>query len=162
MILGPVALARRTADIAPFHVVALLARAPELEAAGCSVVHLEIGEPDFPTAGPILAAGQRALAEGRTRYTAAGLPEPRQAISDHYRERYGVTVPARRILITPGASGALQLATAATIMGLMYGAPVQTTLAVSERVWVVNSFSKPVPTNHRCSNRPPPAPSSSA
>lgn len=163
MILTSVALARRTADIAPFHVVALLARARELEAAGRSAVHLEIGEPDFPTAGPILAAGQRALAEGRTRYTAAaGLPEPRQAISDHYRERYGVTVPARRILITPGASGALQLATAATIMGLIYGAPVQTALAVSERVWVVNSFSKPVPTNHRCSNRPPPAPSSSA
>ncbi len=237
MILGPVALARRTADIAPFHVMVLLARARELEAAGRSVVHLEIGEPDFPTAGPIRAAGQRALAESRTRYTtAAGLPELRQAISDHYRERYGVTVPARRILITPGASGALQLATAATIdpgarvlladpgypcnrqfvrlvegeavgvpvgpeigyqltaelveqywderttavllaspanptgaiippeelaalvatvearggvvimdeiyHGLMYGAPVQTALAISERVWVVNSFSK--------------------
>ncbi|MGB4876359.1 MAG: aminotransferase class I/II-fold pyridoxal phosphate-dependent enzyme, partial [Candidatus Competibacter sp.] len=47
------------------------------------------------------------------RYTAAaGLPELRRAISDHYRLRYGVEVPARRILITPGASGALQLATA--------------------------------------------------
>ncbi len=104
------------ADIAPFHVMALLARARELEAAGRSIIHMEIGEPDFPTAAPIIAAGQRALAEGRTRYTAAaGLPELRQAISDHYRERYGVEVPARRILITPGASGALQLATAVLI-----------------------------------------------
>jgi aspartate/methionine/tyrosine aminotransferase len=104
------------ADIAPFHVMALLARAKELEAAGRSIVHMEIGEPDFPTAEPIVAAGQRALAAGRTRYTtAAGLPELRQAISDHYRERYGVEIPARRILITPGASGALQLATAALI-----------------------------------------------
>ncbi len=50
------------ADIAPFHVMALLARAKELEAAGRSIIHLEIGEPDFPTAAPIMAAGQRALA----------------------------------------------------------------------------------------------------
>ena len=108
--------ARRMADIAPFHVMALLARAKELEAAGRSIVHMEIGEPDFPTAEPIVAAGQQALAAGRTRYTAAaGLPELRQAISDHYRERYGVEIPVRRILITPGASGALQLATAALI-----------------------------------------------
>ena len=108
--------ARRMVDIAPFHVMALLARAKELEAAGRSIVHMEIGEPDSPTAEPIVAAGQRALAAGRTRYTAAaGLPELRQAISDHYRERYGVEIPARRILITPGASGALQLATAALI-----------------------------------------------
>jgi len=92
-------IARRMADIAPFHVMALLARAKELETIGRSIVHMEIGEPDFPTAEPIVAAGQRALAEGRTRYTAAaGLPELRQAISDHYRERYGVEIPARRIL----------------------------------------------------------------
>jgi len=104
------------ADIAPFHVMALLARARELEAAGRSIVHMEIGEPDFPTAEPIVAAGQRALAEGRTRYTAAaGLPELRQAIADHYRERYGVEVSAGRILVTPGASGALQLATAVLV-----------------------------------------------
>ncbi|NMQ20073.1 pyridoxal phosphate-dependent aminotransferase [Candidatus Competibacter phosphatis] len=103
-------------DIAPFHVMALLARAKELEAAGRSIIHMEIGEPDFPTAEPIVAAGQRALAAGHTRYTAAaGLPELRQTISDHYRERYGIEIPAQRILITPGASGALQLATAALI-----------------------------------------------
>jgi len=111
-----VASARRMADIAPFHVMALLARAKALEATGRSIIHLEIGEPDFSTAAPIIAAGQRALGEGRTRYTAAaGLPELRQAISNHYRDRYGVEVPARRILITPGASGALQLATAVRI-----------------------------------------------
>ncbi len=108
--------ARRTADIAPFHVMALLARAHELEAAGRSIVHMEIGEPDFTSAAPIIAAGQRALADGRTGYTAAaGLPALRQAISQHYQDCYGVEVPARRILVTPGASGALQLATAAWI-----------------------------------------------
>lgn len=116
MTLPLAAPARRMADIAPFHVMALLARARALEAAGCSIIHLEIGEPDFPTATPIITAGQRALAESRTRYTAAaGLPELRQAISADYRERYGVEVPAQRILITPGASGALQLATAVLI-----------------------------------------------
>lgn len=110
------ALARRMADIAPFHVMALLARAKELEAQGRSIVHMEIGEPDFPTAAPIVAAGQRALAEGRTRYTAAaGLPELRRVIGAHYRDRYGVEIPTRRILVTPGASGALQLATAILI-----------------------------------------------
>ena len=104
------------ADIAPFHVMALLARAKALEAAGRSIIHMEIGEPDFPTALPLIAAGQRALAEGRTRYTAAaGLPELRQAISAHYRQRYGVAVPAQRILVTPGGSGALQLATAVLV-----------------------------------------------
>ncbi|HRY15323.1 MAG: pyridoxal phosphate-dependent aminotransferase [Candidatus Competibacteraceae bacterium] len=107
------ALARRMADIAPFHVMALLARARELEAAGRSIIHMEIGEPDFPTAEPIITAGQWALAKGCTRYTpAAGLPELRQAISRHYREQYRVEVPDQRILVTPGASGALQLATA--------------------------------------------------
>ena len=68
--------ARRMAEIASFRVMALLARAKALEAAGRSIIHMEVGEPDFPTAAPIVAAGQRALAEGRTRYTAAaGLPE---------------------------------------------------------------------------------------
>lgn len=104
------------ADIAPFHVMALLARARELEAAGRTVIHMEIGEPDFPTAEPIIAAGQRALLEGHTRYTAAaGLPALRQAIADQYQARYGVAISPRRILVTPGASGALQLATAILI-----------------------------------------------
>ncbi|MCB1776761.1 MAG: pyridoxal phosphate-dependent aminotransferase [Candidatus Competibacteraceae bacterium] len=108
--------ARRMADIAPFHVMALLARARELEAAGRSIIHMEIGEPDFPTAEPIITAGQQALAEGRTRYTpAAGLPELRQAISHHYQAQYGVEIPLQRILVTPGASGALQLATAVLV-----------------------------------------------
>ncbi|MBK1717587.1 aminotransferase class I/II-fold pyridoxal phosphate-dependent enzyme [Thiocystis violacea] len=88
----------------------LLGRARELDASGRSVVHLEIGEPDFPTPAPILAAGQGALAAGLTHYTAAaGLPALRQAIADDYRRRYGVAVRPSRVLVTPGASGALQL-----------------------------------------------------
>jgi len=111
---GP--LARRMAGIAPFHVMELLARAHALEAEGRSIIHMEVGEPDFPTAEPIMAAAQRALHEGRTRYTSAvGVPELRQAIAEYYRTHEGVTVPVERILVTPGASGALQLATAVLI-----------------------------------------------
>jgi aspartate/methionine/tyrosine aminotransferase len=88
----------------------LLERAREIEARGRRVVHMEIGEPDFPTPPPIVEAGRRALAEGRTHYTASrGLDRLRMAISRHYGERYGVEVNPERILITPGASGGLQL-----------------------------------------------------
>lgn len=103
-------LAARAQAVEPFHVMRLLARARELEAGGRSVVHLEIGEPDFPTPAPIVAAGQVALAAGRTHYTpAVGLPALRQAIADDYCGRYGVDVETARVLLTPGASGALQL-----------------------------------------------------
>jgi aspartate/methionine/tyrosine aminotransferase len=101
----------RSRAIEPFHVMALLARANELQAAGHDVIHLEIGEPDFTTAEPIIKAGQAALAAGKTRYTAArGLPELREAIAGFYAQRYGVNVDPGRILITPGGSGALLLA----------------------------------------------------
>ena len=104
-------LAARMAEIAPFHVMALLGRARELEAAGRSIIHMEIGEPDFATPPAVIAAAQQALAAGDTQYTPAlGLPALREAISRHYREQHGVEVPARRIVITPGASGALLMA----------------------------------------------------
>jgi aspartate/methionine/tyrosine aminotransferase len=104
-------LARRMGEIEPFYVMELLGRARELEAAGRSIVHMEIGEPDFTTPQSIIDAAQQALASGKTHYTPAlGLPELRQAVADFYRERHGVKVSVRRIIITPGASGALLLA----------------------------------------------------
>ncbi len=107
----PLRLARRMGGIAPFHVMELLARAKELEAQGRDIVHMEVGEPDFPTPRAVVEAGRAALAEGRTRYTPAlGIPELRAAISRHYRDYYGADVPASRIAVTPGTSGALQLA----------------------------------------------------
>ena len=102
--------ASRMNDIQPFHVMALLAEARQREAAGQDIIHLEVGEPDFPTPQPIVEAGMRALQQGHTKYTAArGLPALREAIAGHYASRYGVTIAPERILITPGASGALQL-----------------------------------------------------
>lgn len=102
--------AQRLNSIAPFHVMALLARARELEAQGRSIVHMEIGEPDFATPQPVVEAGIRALQQGKTRYTpAVGLRELREAITDHYLRQFEVRIDPRRILVTPGASGALQL-----------------------------------------------------
>jgi aspartate/methionine/tyrosine aminotransferase len=96
--------------IQPFHVMALLGRARELEAGGRSIIHMEIGEPDFVTPQPVIDAGIRALQEGRTHYTpAVGLTALRQRLSGFYRERYGVEIEAERFVITPGASAALQL-----------------------------------------------------
>lgn len=101
----------RSRAIEPFHVMALLARANELQTLGRDVIHLEIGEPDFTTAAPIVAAGQAALAAGHTRYTAArGLPELREAIARFYEQRYQAAIDPERVLITPGGSGALLLA----------------------------------------------------
>lgn len=103
----------RSRAIEPFHVMALLQRANELQHAGHDVIHLEIGEPDFSTAEPIVAAGQAALAAGHTSYTPAlGLPQLREAISQFYQTRYGVSVAAERIVVTSGGSGALLLASA--------------------------------------------------
>jgi aspartate/methionine/tyrosine aminotransferase len=94
----------------------LLARARALEAQGRSIVHMEIGEPDFPTAKPICDAGIRVIETGNLFYTPAlGLPELREAIARFYKQRYDVTVPASRIIITSGASGALLLAIAVLI-----------------------------------------------
>lgn len=100
----------RIKDIQPFHVMALLARAKELEAEGKDIVHMEIGEPDFPTPAPIVEAGIKAISTGDVHYTpAVGLLELREAIAEFYLSRYGVLVAANRIVVTPGASGALML-----------------------------------------------------
>ena len=100
----------RINDIQPFHVMALLARAKELEASGKNIVHMEIGEPDFPTPKPIVDAGIKAISQGDVYYTpAVGLPELRQAIAEFYQSRYNVSVSANRVVVTPGASGALML-----------------------------------------------------
>jgi aspartate/methionine/tyrosine aminotransferase len=103
--------AQRLADIEPFHVVELLTRARQLEAEGRHIIHMEVGEPDFPTPALISNAAVNAINCGKTKYTQAlGLPELREAISGFYNQRYGVSVPASRIAITNGASGALNLA----------------------------------------------------
>ena len=96
--------------VQPFHVMALLARARELEAEGRSVIHMEIGEPDFVTPQPVIDAGIRALQAGYTHYTpAVGLQVLRERIAAFYKLHYGVDVEPQRVIVTPGASAALQL-----------------------------------------------------
>jgi aspartate/methionine/tyrosine aminotransferase len=102
--------ARRMQDIQPFHVMKLLAHARSLEAGGRSIIHMEVGEPDFETAAPIIRAGVRALEAGLTHYTpACGLPALRAAIARYYSDQYGLSIDPGRVIVTPGASGALQL-----------------------------------------------------
>ena len=101
----------RINEIQPFHVMALLARAKELESQGKDIIHMEIGEPDFPTPKPIIDAGIKAIAQGNVHYTPAlGLPALRKAIAEFYKTRYAVNISPNRVVVTPGASGALMLA----------------------------------------------------
>lgn len=96
--------------INPFRVMTVMQRAHELEAAGRRIVHMEVGEPDFVTAAPVIAAGKQALDAGRTQYTPApGIPQLRDALAAFYEQRYGIKISRDRILVTPGASGGLTL-----------------------------------------------------
>jgi aspartate/methionine/tyrosine aminotransferase len=100
--------AARMADIEPFHVMQIIARAKALEAQGHSIVNMVVGEPDFPIAPLVRDAGLRVLEAGHLHYTPAlGITPLREAISRWYRTRYDVEVPASRIAVTAGSSGAL-------------------------------------------------------
>ena len=103
-------LATRMNDVAAFEAVELFTKARELEAQGRSIIHMEVGEPDFATPQPIIDAGLASLQHGNIHYTPAlGIPALREAISGWYASRYRVNVPAERIVITAGGSGALLL-----------------------------------------------------
>ena len=108
--------AARLADIEPFHVMEVQNRAQELEVQGRNIIHMEIGQPDFGAPSQVIEAAICAMHERSLGYTAAlGLPELREAISRFYRERHGVDVPAGRIVVTAGASGAFLLALGALV-----------------------------------------------
>ena len=86
----------------------VLVRARALEAQGRDVVHMEIGEPDFPTPANIVAAGQKALADGYTKYgPTQGDPELRQAIAEHVATTRGIPVSESQVVVTPGAKPVL-------------------------------------------------------
>ena len=88
----------------------ILARCKEMELQGRDVIHMEIGEPDFSTPQPIIDAGIVALENNLTHYTAAlGLAELRAGVSEYYKKKFSVNVKSEQVVITPGASGALQL-----------------------------------------------------
>ncbi len=109
-------VAKRTEEISSFIVMDVLERACEMEKCGQNVIHLEVGEPDFDTPQCIKNALCQALDEGHTHYChSLGLPELREAISDHYRQTYGVQVDPGCIVVTPGTSPAMFLLFAALL-----------------------------------------------
>ena len=104
-------LSKRSRELSPFHVMDILAQAKALSEQGKTIYHMEVGEPDFATAQPVIDAGIEALKQHKTHYTPAlGLPELRHAIAGYYQRKFSLDINARRIIITSGASGALQLA----------------------------------------------------
>src|SRR5215470_4820889 len=106
--IASVRTSKRAAQITPFEVMDVLARAHALERAGRHVVHMEIGEPDFTAPAPVVEAGVRALRDGRTAYTATlGLPALREAIAGHYHEKFKTLLDPKRVAVTSGASGGL-------------------------------------------------------
>ena len=103
-------LARRIQEIEPFLAVEMGERAEALERAGIDVVHLEFGEPDFEAPLVVREALQRALKDGRTRYThSLGILALREAIAEHYVTTYGVNISPDQILVTAGTSPAMLL-----------------------------------------------------
>jgi len=86
----------------------VLVRARALEAKGKNVIHMEIGEPDFPTAPHVVEAGKRALDEGRTRYgPTQGDPELREAIAKYISRTRGIEANESQVVVTPGAKPVL-------------------------------------------------------
>jgi aspartate/methionine/tyrosine aminotransferase len=103
-------ISRRAEEMTPFLVMDVLERAHAMERQGIDVVHLEVGEPDFDIPGPVREAVAAALAEGHTHYThSLGDFELREAISEHYADRYGVSVDPERIVVSSGTSPAMML-----------------------------------------------------
>ena len=113
-------ITQRAQRIEPFYVMemakAAQRMAAEVKHTDQPMVFLNIGEPDFTAPPLVQAAAERAVRDGRTQYTnALGLDALRERISAWYGSRFGVQVPARRIVVTAGASGALLLACMALI-----------------------------------------------
>lgn len=113
-------VSRRAERIEPFYVMEVAKAAQDLarQVAGTRepMIFLNIGEPDFTAPPLVREAAERAVRDGRTQYThAVGLDALRERISGWYHERFALDVPARRIVVTAGASAALQLACLALV-----------------------------------------------
>jgi aspartate/methionine/tyrosine aminotransferase len=104
----PLKLARRMENLGTETAFEVLAKARKLEAQGKNIVHLEIGEPDFPTPANIVEAAQKAIRDGFTHYTpAGGLMPARQAVADWIRRIYEVDVMPEQVVMVPGSKNVL-------------------------------------------------------
>lgn len=112
----PIQLSRAARQMPPFLAMEVLEAAQARERAGESILHLELGEPDFPTPAPVREAAVRALADGETHYThSMGILPLREAIAERYRTRYGVAISPEQVIVTTGTSAGLCLAMAALL-----------------------------------------------
>ena len=109
-------IATRVAQLTGEGALAVFARARELERQGRSIIHLELGEPDFHPAAPVVDAVRAAVANGRDRYVATqGIPPLRSAIADYLRRTRRLEVAADQVLVAPGCKMALALAMMALV-----------------------------------------------
>ena len=109
-------LASRVSQLNGEGALAVFSRAKELEKQGRSIIHLELGEPDFHPAAPVVDAVRAAVAEGRDRYVSPrGIPALREAIAGYLKRTRHVNVSADEVLIAPGCKMALSL----TMMALI-------------------------------------------
>ena len=107
-------LAQRVNEVTPFLAMEIMERAKALEAEGREVIYLCLGEPDFPTPEPIVKTAHDAMQAGETRYThSLGRIELRQALAEHYQQRYKVTVDPGQIIVSSGTSPLMLLLAAA-------------------------------------------------
>src|SRR5258707_9085684 len=103
-------IASRIAQLTGEGALAVFTRAKELEKAGRSIIHLELGEPDFHPAAPVVDALRAAVADGRDRYVATrGIPSLRSAIADYLKRTRGLDVAAEQVLVAPGCKMAFAL-----------------------------------------------------
>ena len=113
-------ISQRAQRVEPFYVMELAKAASDMAAnarpGDRPMIKLNIGEPDFTAPPLVQAAAERAIRDGRSQYTdATGLPALREAISGWYASRFGLAIDPARIVVTAGASAALQLACLALI-----------------------------------------------
>src|SRR5437879_13877104 len=102
----PLPFARRAVAVDPFIVMDVMAAAAGKEAAGGTVIHLEVGQPSTPAPKGALAAAHAALDSDRIGYVAAlGIPALRERIARHYRDAYNTEVAPERVIVTTGSSG---------------------------------------------------------
>ena len=109
-------IATRIAQLTGEGALAVYTRAKELEKQGRSIIHLELGEPDFHPAAPVVDALRAAVAEGRDRYVSTrGIPPLREGIAEYLKHTRKLDVRAEQVLLAPGCKMALALAMMALI-----------------------------------------------
>ena len=99
-------ISSRAQKITPFYVMELLEKARTMESQGENIIHMEVGEPNFPALRHVKESASRAISNNRTFYThSLGIPELRERIAQEYAKSEGVCVSPERIIITNGTSG---------------------------------------------------------